>query len=248
MKVLFLGVGEAFDERLPNNAHLILSESSVLLDCGYSIPPSLWRYNNNQSFLDAIYISHTHADHYFGLPAILTRMWEDGRKKSLTIICPKGIKETIQKVIRLGYQGILEKINFDLEFLEAEENETIRFRELLFSFAGTAHSAQNFAVKIDDGRHTVCYSGDGMFNDQTERLYRQADLVIHEAYSFDNDIPGHANIKALIAMAERNHVKCIALTHLHRAFRKNDLEDLKKRCEQETVTIIIPEPLSEYVL
>ena len=33
MKIIFLGVGEAFDETLPNNSHLILSDTNLLLDC-----------------------------------------------------------------------------------------------------------------------------------------------------------------------------------------------------------------------
>ncbi len=56
MKVIFLGVGEACDERVPNNSHLILSDTKLLLDCGYSAPPQLWKYNPDASFLDAIYI------------------------------------------------------------------------------------------------------------------------------------------------------------------------------------------------
>ncbi len=246
MNVLFLGVGEAFDESLPNNAHLILSKSTILLDCGYSIPHSLWQYNSDQSFLDAIYISHTHADHYFGLPALLTRMWERKREKPLTLLCPQGTTETILQVIRLGYSGILERLAFRLDIIEAEEYNPITFGEFTITCAPTSHSASNFAIKVDDGMHTVSYSGDGMFNEQTERLYRDADLVIHEAYSLDQDIPGHANIKDLMEMAQRNGVKCLALTHLQREFRKREIEKLKKECASAPVKIIIPEPLDEY--
>jgi ribonuclease BN (tRNA processing enzyme) len=246
MKVLFLGVGEAFDETLPNNAHVILSETPILLDCGYSIPHSLWRYNDNQSFLDAIYISHTHADHYFGLPALLARMWEGKREKPLTLLCPQGTTETILQVVRLGYSGILERFAFRLDIIEAEEFNPITFREFTITCAPTSHSASNFAIKVDDGMNTVCYSGDGMFNEQTERLYANADLVIHEAYSFDQDIPGHANIKDLIQMAQRNQVKCLALTHLQRTFRKRENKRLKEACASAPVNIIIPEPLDEY--
>ena len=95
MKVIFLGVGEAFDENNPNNSHLVLSgKTSLLLDCGFVVPYQLWKYNNDQSFLDGVYITHPHADHYFGLPALLVRMSEEKRTRQFTIICQKGFKKT----------------------------------------------------------------------------------------------------------------------------------------------------------
>jgi len=43
MEVIFLGVGEAFDEKTPNTSMLVRTDIegksvSVLLDCGYSVP------------------------------------------------------------------------------------------------------------------------------------------------------------------------------------------------------------------
>ncbi len=84
MKVEFVGVGEAFDETLPNNSQILQwGDSRLLIDCGYSIPHAFWKHHPDSEYLDAIYISHRHADHYFGLPSILVRMAEDGRKKKL---------------------------------------------------------------------------------------------------------------------------------------------------------------------
>jgi len=30
MKIIFLGVGEAFDENIPNNSHLVVTEKTML--------------------------------------------------------------------------------------------------------------------------------------------------------------------------------------------------------------------------
>ena len=49
MKVKFLGVGEAFDEMLPNTSIWVRVEGktggniSALLDCGFTAPPLFWR-------------------------------------------------------------------------------------------------------------------------------------------------------------------------------------------------------------
>ena len=47
MEITFLGVGEAFDEEIPNTSMLIrtvIAEEpvTVLLDCGYSVAPRFW--------------------------------------------------------------------------------------------------------------------------------------------------------------------------------------------------------------
>jgi len=39
MKIIFLGVGEAFDENLPNNSQLVMSgKINLLLDCDLQFP------------------------------------------------------------------------------------------------------------------------------------------------------------------------------------------------------------------
>src|SRR3989344_1524763 len=170
MKLTRLGVGEAFDETLPNNSHLVLSKTNLLLDCGYSIPPQLWRYNSDQSFLDAIYISHLHADHYFGIPVLLTRMWEEKRKKPLAIICQKGAKSQISELIDFAYKDIASKFEFKLDFVEVESKQKIKFNEFGLSFAPTIHSVPNLAIRVETKNKAVCYSGDGQFTEETERL------------------------------------------------------------------------------
>ncbi len=245
MKILFLGVGEACDEDVPNNSHIILSDTTLLLDCGYSVPGRLWKYNPGTSFLDAIYISHRHADHYFGIPALFVRMWEEKRTKPLAIICQRGLKKVIQELIEYGYKGLSDKFEFKINYREVEEHQPITLNELTLEFAPTIHSVKNLAIKISDGENTVCYSGDGMFNEETERLYRDSDLVIHESYLFDQSTPGHACITDLINMAQRNHIKCLALTHLQRNLRK-EMAIIKSEISQEKVKVIIPYPFEKY--
>ncbi len=246
MKIIFLGVGEAFDEKLPNNSHLILSDTILLLDCGYSVPKQLWQYNPNQSFIDAIYISHAHADHYFGIPALLVRMWEEGRTKPLTIICQKGLREIIHDVIELAYRTIFDRLKNILNFIVVEKGQRIKFNEFYLEFAPTIHSISNLAIKITKEENSLCYSGDGMFNEDCEKLYRDTELVIHEAYFYDQRLEGHANIVDLLKMASRNNVKCLALTHLQRDLRKNEIKTVKDKISKEQSKVIIPEPMEKY--
>lgn len=246
MKIVFLGVGEACDERLPNNSHLVISETILLLDCGYTTPPQLWRYNPDPSFLDAIYITHRHADHYFGIPPLFVRLWEEKRTKPLTIICQKGLKEIIEELIEYGYKGLYERLTFSLNFLEVEEDKRYSFNELNLEFASTEHTVKNLAIKVSDGKRAICYSGDGKFNRETEDLYRRADFVIHEAYLLEGHHPNHACIMELMDMARKNRIGCLALTHLQRETRRKEIEAIRAMIEKQGLNIIIPKPLEEY--
>ncbi len=242
MKIVFIGVGEACDEYQPNNSHLLISETILLLDCGYSTPPQLWRYNSDPSFLDAIYITHRHADHYFGIPPLFVRMWEEKRTKPLTIICQMGLKKTIEELIEYGYKGLYERLTFSLNFLEVEEGKRYTFNELNLEFASTEHAVKNLAIKVSDGKCAICFSGDGMFTEETKRLYRGSDLVIHEAYLLEGHHPNHACIMELMDMARRNEIRCLALTHLQRDTRRKDIEAIRAMIEKEGLNIIIPAP------
>lgn len=249
MKVVFLGTGEAVDERIPNTSVLALSNNTnLLLDCGCTTPGQLWKFNDNQSFIDAIYITHRHADHYFGLPSLFVRMWEEKRKKPLTIICQKGLKELIEELIDYGYKGLLGRLECEIKFIEVEESQTTQLNGLKLSFAPTDHKVTNLAIKIDNGKKSFCYSGDGGFNEKTEKLYKDSDLVIHESYLYDEKREGHACMADLIRMAERNNIKCLALTHINRFLRRKELESIKKKVSNKEVKVIIPNSFDEYTL
>ena len=221
MRIIMLGSGEAFDETLGNTSALVVAESTVLMDCGYAGPFQVWRHDASAELIDAIYISHPHADHYFGLPALLTRMWEEGRKKPLTIISQKDVLDKIWQVLELGYAGLRKRFAFPIEALEAFPSADVSYREYQMRFAPTVHSVTNLAVRIETSGRSFCYSGDGMFTDESRALFHGAGLLLHEAYDF-KELPVHADIPRLLAMAEEAQVKHLVLTHVQRRVRKEN--------------------------
>ncbi|HCC59754.1 MAG: hypothetical protein A2402_02555 [Candidatus Staskawiczbacteria bacterium RIFOXYC1_FULL_37_43] len=251
MKIIFLGVGEAFDENLPNNSSLVISEkTNLLLDCGFTVPWQLWKFNNDPNFLDAVYISHQHADHYFGLPGLLLKMWageDKGRTRPFTVISRNGFKEQFEKLMDLAYLGFKEKFKFEVKIIEVEEGKDIEFQDLKLSFEKTVHSGENLAVKISDGKNILIYTGDGSPLPDTD-FYKNADLLISETYLYDREIIGHSSIVSAIKFAENNNVKCLALTHINRDFRKNDLPKIRDKIKSNKLKIIIPDSLDEYSL
>jgi len=249
MKVIFLGNGEAFDERYPNHAHLVLVDKvAIMLDCGDSAVRQIWKYTKDHSLIDALYISHRHSDHLFGVPALLGRMLEEERKKPLTIICTEQVKLDIEKITEYAYSGI-NSYGFEINFLMAGDNKVIEFNGLRLSFARTGHTAYNLAIRIDDGIKVVCYSGDGPIDDKSkEKIYKNADILMHECYMFDKKFPGHVVAVDMFEMAKRQNVKCLALSHFKRAFNDETRARVKEAIPATGLKIILPEPLEEYNL
>lgn len=246
MKVVSLGNGEAFDERYPNHAHLVFSDKTVImLDCGDSAVRQLWKYTKNHSLIDVLYITHRHSDHLFGVPALLGRMLEEERKKPLTIICTEQIMHDIERITDHAYFGIT-SYGFEIKFVLVEDSESVQFNDLKLSFAKTLHTAYNLAIRIEDGKNIVCYSGDGPFDENTEKIYKDADILMHECYMYDQRIRGHVAAVDIFEMAKRQNVKCLALSHFKRAFNDETRKKVTEAIPATGLRIILPQPLEEY--
>ncbi|HLJ44937.1 MAG TPA: ribonuclease Z [Bryobacteraceae bacterium] len=221
MRIILLGTGEAFDENWANTSALVHAESTILLDCGYSIPAAVWAYGGSADLLDAIYITHAHADHYFGVPPLLVRMYEDKRTRPLTIISQKDVLDRVWALMELAYPGTRDRLRFPMERVEVSADRELEWREFRLRFAPSRHSISNLAIRIEHGGKAFCYSGDGMFTDAGRELFANADVLLHEAYSFDAS-PAHADIPRLIEMAEQCGVKRLVLAHIRRDLRKDE--------------------------
>ena len=221
MEALVLGCGEAFDNDLFNTSILLRTSSALmLLDCGYSIPPRVWQVVADPNAIDLLYISHPHADHFFGVPALLGRMWEDGRTRKLTVLTQAPVIEQVRLAMELGYRGLANRFQYEIEWLPASLDKAVESRGARFSFADTKHSVTNYAVRIETDGRAVCYSGDGMWTAASRALFAGADLVFHEAYSFETS-PVHADIPSLLAMASEQSIRQLALMHVQRGVRRN---------------------------
>jgi ribonuclease Z len=220
MEALVLGCGEAFDNDLYNTSILLRTgAAAMLLDCGYSIPARVWQAVDDPNAVDLVYISHPHADHYFGLPALLGRMWEDGRTKKLTVLTQAPVIEQARAALELGYRGLANRFQYEIEWLPATLDHPVEACGAQFRFAETKHSVTNWAVRIEAAGESVGYSGDGMWTRSSADLFRDAGLVFHEAYSFETS-PVHADIPSLLEMSEQQGIRRLALMHVQRILRR----------------------------
>jgi len=248
LEVIFLGVGEAFDEALPNTSILIrhgigASRINVLLDCGFTAPTRFWREEPEADSLDGVWISHFHGDHAFGLPALLVRFWEERRTKELTVIGQKGIETFSLKCLDLAYPGFHKKLTYPLRFMEVEPGKLTEIFGLSFQTAENDHSQRDLALRIDIGGNSVFYSGDGKPTPESTDLAMGCQLIIQEAFHLDTEIPGHGTVTGAIDMAKKCEAFNLALVHIHRKMRSQVVARIQQLKDvADPVNVLVPEP------
>ncbi|WP_430424686.1 ribonuclease Z [Maribacter litoralis] len=126
MHLTVLGCYAATPRTLTNPTSQVLEINNhvILIDCGEGTQVELRRHKIKFSRINHIFISHLHGDHFFGLPGFISTMRLLGRDKELYVYGPKGIKEAITLLLKLGDSWT----NYPLLFHELTSKET----ELIF--------------------------------------------------------------------------------------------------------------------
>ncbi len=251
MEVLFLGVGEACDTHYPNTSLLLKTNAGrqVLLDCGFTTPHIFFKYSTVADELDALWISHFHGDHFFGVPLLLLRLWEMKRKKPLAILGPRRIEEIIHQTMELAYPQFLEKLHYSLDFFEIEPGEPLAAIDLTWQTAENDHSQRSLAVRLESLGKAIFYSGDGRPTPATLELARGCDLIVHEAFLLSGDTPGHGNIAGCLDFARQAAAPNLALVHMQRQERPDSFREIFEMLQQdEMIHVFLPEPGESFLL
>ena len=126
MRLTILGCYAATPRTLTNPTAQVLEIKGhvILIDCGEGTQVELRRRKVKFSRINHIFISHLHGDHFFGLPGFISTIRLLGREKELHIYGPKGIKEAITLLLKLGDSWT----NYPLLFHELSSKEP----ELIF--------------------------------------------------------------------------------------------------------------------
>jgi len=109
----------------------------LLFDCGEGTQRQLLRTVGLLD-LDAVFITHFHADHWLGLPGMLKSFALRERGEPLTVYGPKGLRE-LMSVMRIVYG----RLSYDLRIVELEPAETVRREDYIVAAVPVPHKGDS---------------------------------------------------------------------------------------------------------
>jgi ribonuclease BN (tRNA processing enzyme) len=214
----FLGCGDAFGSggRLQTCMHLEAAGLSVLVDCGASACVSLKRFGVDPLAIDAVIISHFHADHFAGLPFLLIESRIRGRAAPLVVAGPPGIEDRVASAMAALFPGSTTVCPFPTRYVEYAANSTITLGPLNVTAFPVLHVPETrpHAVRVDAGNAVIAYSGDTEWTDVLADAARGTDLFICEASTLDRSIPAHLSYASILEHRAALDCRRLVLTHM----------------------------------
>jgi ribonuclease BN (tRNA processing enzyme) len=213
LDLLFLGSGNAFGAQGRAFSSFLLN-GHYLFDCGPTVLQQLRKAGVSHTDIDAVFISHFHADHFFGLPFLFLASRYEGRDRDLTVVGPPGIEERTDGLMSLGYPHLLDDAPFNVNFVEVMDGFCGNVAGLDISTARVDHVEQLscFAYRAESAGRSVVYSGDTTLCSGLLRLSKGAEVIVLEC-SCDG-VPVHLSPEGVLAVARDAPDAQIILTHL----------------------------------
>jgi ribonuclease BN (tRNA processing enzyme) len=232
MRLTVLGKSPAWQDAGGACSGYLIEEdhSTVLLDCGSGVFSKLRLYRDYTA-VDAVLISHLHADHFLDLvpfsyaltyaprqqPTPVDRWPGTDHPARPKLYVPAGATELFRRIA--GAWGNADLIENAFELEEFSADSVIEVGSLRFRFQDVPHFTPTFAVEISslNGGGRITYSADCSPNEELVKFAKGTDLLIVEATlprPERTGIRGHLTPEEAADHACRAGVKRVLLTHV----------------------------------
>lgn len=218
MELTFLGTGAAFSPDAFNASYIL--DRRLVIDAGSPVHVLLNRSGNSLAELEAAVITHSHADHTFGLPALLaSRAIYAPEAGPFTVAGPVGFTRYIQDLLMLAWGEPLYGL--------VMERITPRFIDIPFDGHVAVAGFDIQAIEVVHVTDRPCqgytfnragirfgFSGDCGECPGLETLVALSDHFLVEMTGVDFD-QGHLSRRKVVELVNANPGKRFYLTHLN---------------------------------
>jgi ribonuclease BN (tRNA processing enzyme) len=206
-------------------------ESSIVLDLGTGSFANLRRHVDYNR-LDAIVISHMHADHFIDLIPLRYALCYGTlrRKRKLPLyLPPDGERMLHQLVSAFADEGGGDFVTEVFDVRTYEPSATLAVGGGRIGFALTSHYIPAFAMRYERNGQSVTYSSDTAPESRIVDLARGSDLFLCESTLLADDVErgmrGHSSAREAAQMAQAAGVRRLILTHYAERATARDLDE-----------------------
>ena len=221
MRLRFIGSGDAFGSggRLNTCFHVTGERVNFLIDCGASSLIGLKSQAVALNAIQAIFITHFHADHFGGIPfLILDAQFFAKRSQPLAIVGPQGLERWYERVMETSFPGSSKtQARFALSLIEMRAGEAKSVAGVQVNAFQAHHGAPGgpfFSYRLEAEGRTMAYTGDTEWTDALIACAADVDLFVAEAYFFDKKVKLHLDLATLAEKLPRIQAKRLILTHM----------------------------------
>jgi ribonuclease Z len=215
LRMTLLGVGTAVPDQDRENTHMVWESPSglLLIDAGGSTYQRLLRANLDPLRLRGIFLTHSHADHINGLPALLFQLALVSYQETLPIYANRPTIELMRRVVA-AFE--LESHQVPIDWIEVADGQEVPVGDPAYRLrtAATIHSRPCLALRFEDrasGRALV-YSADTEPCETVQDLAQGAAVLIHEATT-PEPFAGHTTPRQAGQVAARAGAQRLVLVH-----------------------------------
>lgn len=221
LRLQFIGCGDAFGSggRFNTCFHLTGAGVNLLIDCGASSLIAMKKLRVDRNAIEAILITHFHADHFGGLPFfMLDAQFVSKRTAPLAIVGPSGLQDWYLRAMETSFEGstkVQPGFNLDLRDVQAGQSLAVgRAQARAFQAAHGTLGGPHLAWRVEAEGRSIAYSGDTEWTPELIEAARGVDLLIVEAYVRAKQVPTHLSLKTIEAHLPELRAKRLVLTHM----------------------------------
>lgn len=239
MQIQFLGAGAAFVKpRLGNwQSNMIITADSgkrMLIDCGTQVHMAMDSYDMSIFDIDAIYISHLHADHIGGMEeAAFTTYFTPDTPKPNLILNGKLAGELWNNSLCGGLgslQGQLATLETYFDVTKIRKNETFEWEGIEFRLVQVIHYMDGYEIVPSyglmwdvNGKRYFLTTDAQHAPSQIQDMYNQADVIFQDCETTPYKSGVHAHYTELVELDAKTKAK-MRLYH----YADGELPDAKK--------------------